>query len=116
MKKALSLSLAMTMMFMIAIIQPASGGVDPLLEKGRVLYNSNCRVCHINKSEGDRPTPYTLRFSPPDFADASFWKDNTEKEIADTVKHGKKSMPAFPGLTKEDMHALIYYLSHAFKQ
>ncbi len=88
---------------------------DRLYDQGRQIYDSNCRVCHINRAEGDQPTAFYLRFRPPNFADPSFWRGDAEKKIIDTLRTGKPPMPAFPNLKPEEVKALIYYLSRAFK-
>jgi mono/diheme cytochrome c family protein len=100
---------------LVAMAAAAPAATDPLYEQGRQLYNSNCRVCHIDKRQGDKPTAFYLRFRPPDFAEPSFWRNNPEEKIAHTLKKGKPPMPAFPGLTAEQVKALIHYLSRAFR-
>lgn len=94
----------------------AGSGDDALYNQGGQLYNGNCRVCHINRAEGDQPTDYSRQFNPPDFANPSFWRGDAEKKITETVRRGKPPMPAFPGLKPDEVKALIYYLSHTFKR
>ena len=110
-KVAVSLVLAS----MICLLHATGAAADDLYEAGRKIYNSNCRVCHINRMDGDQPTPYYLRFRPPDFANPSFWTGDAEKKIAETVRKGKPPMPSFPNLTADQIKALVYYLSHTFR-
>jgi mono/diheme cytochrome c family protein len=115
MKKAVAFPAMAAILLCAVATLFAEGAGDRLYDQGRQIYNSNCRVCHINRTEGDQPTPYYLRFRPPNFADPSFWKGDTEKKITDVLRTGKSPMPAFPNLKPEEVKALIHYFSRAFK-
>lgn len=87
---------------------------DPLYEQGRKIFNANCRVCHILRSEGDTPSPYYLRFRPGDFSDQDFWKTHDDKKIENSVRKGKGAMPP-QNLDSEEIKALVRYMNIEFR-
>jgi mono/diheme cytochrome c family protein len=84
-------------------------------EKGRSLFNGNCRQCHLDRSQGDQVTAYYIRFRPVDFYDQDFWKRDDEKTIADAIKRGKGVMPP-QRLSPEDTQLVINYMVKQFKK
>lgn len=84
-------------------------------EKGRSLFNGTCRQCHLDRSQGDQPTPYYLRFRPDDFNDQDFWGKHNEKTIAETISRGKGAMPA-QRVSAEDAQLIINYMVKKFKK
>lgn len=87
---------------------------DLIYVQGRKIFNANCRVCHILKSEGDLPTPYYLRFRPGDFSNRDFWKNHDERNIENAVSKGKGAMPPQP-LNPEEIKAVIHFMKAEFK-
>lgn len=84
-------------------------------EKGRTLFNGSCRQCHLDRSQGDQPTAYYLRFRPDDFYDQDFWKTHNERSIADTIARGKGPMPP-QHFSAEDTQLIINYMVKKFKR
>jgi mono/diheme cytochrome c family protein len=84
-------------------------------ERGRSLFNGSCRQCHLDRSQGDQPTAYYLRFRPDDFNDEDFWKKHNEKTIAETISRGKGAMPA-QRVSAEETRLIIDYMVKKFKK
>lgn len=95
--------------------RPAALPGDPQYDRGKQIFNADCRVCHILKSEGDQPSPYYLRFRPGDFSDRDFWKNHSEGDIENAVRKGKGAMPAQP-LGPEEIKDLIHFMKIEFKR
>lgn len=87
---------------------------EALYDRGKQVFNTNCRVCHILKSEGDQPSPYYLRFRPGDFSNPDFWKNHNDRTIEDAVKRGKGAMPP-QHLAPAEIRALIHFMNVEFK-
>jgi mono/diheme cytochrome c family protein len=82
---------------------------------GKDLYEGKCRICHGANGKGDGPAAAALSPSPANFTDPQFWRNNAVKKIEDTIHTGKGSMPPFR-LDKDEIKAVIDYMSHAFKK
>ena len=74
---------------------------------GEKIYQSQCSVCHGSNRRGAPPSVPSL-----------IGIDGllTDKEIADTVQHGKGRMPAFNNLSSEEAEALVRYISKTPQQ
>ena len=73
------------------------------VDRGKALYEANCRFCHQADLHGQPP-------AVPSLAEAS--THLTRQQIEDAVIHGRGQMPAFSKLTAGDRDALIAYLFH----
>ncbi|MFQ3581861.1 MAG: cytochrome c [Chloracidobacterium sp.] len=87
---------------------PAAGTEDPLVAKGRELYNANaCAGCHGDKGQGVLP-------NAPKFTDAAWQQKEKDEEIVASLKGAKaaQGMPAFKGGagTDEEHKALVAYV------
>jgi len=74
---------------------------------GADLFKKKCSMCHGIDGKG-YPALKT-----PDFTDPKVQASLTDKEIADTIKNGKKdtAMPAFGNsLTNEQIQSLVTYI------
>ncbi len=88
--------------------KPAEGAEDPLIAKGRELYNANaCAGCHGDKGQGVLP-------NAPKFTDAAWQQKEKDEEIVASFKGAKaaQGMPAFKGGngTDEEHKALVAYI------
>jgi mono/diheme cytochrome c family protein len=83
--------------------------------QGRSVFDANCRVCHIVKSQGDQPSPYYLRFRPGDFSDPDFWKTHDDAKIEKAVNKGKGAMPP-QRLSPEELKALLHFMHLEFRK
>ncbi len=88
---------------------PASGN-----EVGKSLYENKCQLCHGSTGEGNGPAATALSPKPADFRNPAFWKNTTRAKMENAIQNGKGVMPAFP-LNRDDLTAVIDYISHTFK-
>jgi mono/diheme cytochrome c family protein len=84
-------------------------------DRGKNLYENKCQLCHGADGKGDGPAASAFSPSPANFKDPNFWKGGPEKKIAESVRNGKGSMPAFT-LSTEEIKEVIDYMSHSFKK
>lgn len=94
--------------------KPAEGAEDPLIAKGRELYNGNaCAGCHGDKGQGVLP-------KAPKFTDAEWQKKEKDEEIVASLKGAKaaQGMPAFKdgNGTDEEHKALVAYIRFLGKE
>ncbi len=94
--------------------KPAEGAEDPLIAKGRELYNGNaCAGCHGEKGQGVLP-------NVPKFTDAEWQKQEKDEAIVASLKGAKaaQGMPAFKGGngTDEEHKALVAYIRFLGKE
>jgi len=79
---------------------------------GGDLFKKNCAMCHGPDGKG---YPHMT----PDFTDPKVQASLTDKEIAETIKNGKKgtSMPPFGSkLTDDQIQSLVTYIRSLKKQ
>lgn len=86
------------------------GHEDPIIAKGKAIYESNCAACHGERGRGNGPAAIALRPRPHPFNERHvasqsdsvlFWKITT----------GRAPMPAWGGnLSEADRWAVIHYL------
>jgi quinoprotein glucose dehydrogenase len=79
-----------------------SPGASPE-EKGRAVFQSNCRLCHIAERNGKPSAGPSL---------VGVGSRLTADQIRGAVEHGRGPMPAFPKLSGITLDSLIAYLSH----
>ena len=84
-------------------------------ERGKVLYDDKCQLCHGLKGDGKGPAAVSFNPKPANFTDPRFWPENSDRKIATTIRKGRGPMPAFD-LKPEEIKAIIDYMSHAFKK
>lgn len=80
--------------------------------KGKSVYMANCMACHGTAGDGNGPAAMALDPKPRSFAEAAFWVDKTNEQVASIVKSGRPgtAMAPFPQLTEADMADLVAYL------
>jgi quinoprotein glucose dehydrogenase len=71
-------------------------------EKGRVVFQSNCRLCHGADLAGQPPAVPSL---------VNIGSRLTSDQVRSAVNHGRGAMPAFPRLSAAAMDSLLAYLS-----
>lgn len=70
------------------------------ISKGRLVYATNCAICHGNSGHGDGPGLTALTTLPPDFTQAGF--DKSLGLIAANITYGKGcDMPSFRAVLSE---------------
>jgi quinoprotein glucose dehydrogenase len=82
----------------------ASLGENKPSKLGKSTYLSQCAICHGDKRAG----------SPPEFPSLLHVGDRlTPGQIASTIRTGKGRMNGFPGLSKDEVQALVDFLTGA---
>lgn len=90
-----------------------------VLNRGARAYALRCASCHGSDGSGNGPASRGLRQPPRDFREGHFvYKSTpgdalpTDSDLANVIRHGKieTGMPGWPGLSDEDMHALVQFL------
>ena len=64
------------------------------IERGRILYDINCRLCHGNEGKGDGPVAAYFKTVPPRNLDDSSVISFSDGDIFLTITNGKPYMPA----------------------
>jgi quinoprotein glucose dehydrogenase len=83
--------------------EQASAGSSPE-EKGRAVFQSDCRLCHGADRAGQPP-------AVPSLVDAG--SRLTADQIRAVVTHGRSAMPAFSKLSDAALDSLLAYLSQS---
>jgi cytochrome c oxidase cbb3-type subunit I/II len=98
------------------------GGVEvgaDVLNRGAHVYAMRCASCHGNDGSGNGPSGRALREPPRDFRDANFKHKTTpgdalptDSDLERVVTQGlvEQGMPAWPGMSAEDRHAVVQYI------
>lgn len=85
-----------------------------LVEKGKVLYTTNCAACHGEKGDGNGPAGKMMNPKPRNFADPAtvFKNGETPQKIFDTINNGLPgtAMAGFSRLTDEEKSSLSHYV------
>ncbi len=76
---------------------------------GRSLYNDKCTLCHGFRGDGKGPAGAVLTPPATDFTSPSYWQKTSDRKIADAIKNGVGSMPAFD-LTPDEIKAITSYI------
>ncbi len=85
-------------------------------QRGKVLYQYGCQVCHGNEGRGDGPAAKNFDPSPQDLTDARYVQGLSDDHLFRVIKlgggpFGKPNMPAWGGLLKdEEIRDLVAYL------
>ncbi len=110
MRKPLSLLIVLAAVAMVistswsgslASVQPAKGKTGGVV----AAYKQHCTKCHSDDGKG------LESLQPPDFTDAKWQSDNTDKMIADGIRNGKGVMPGFKDvLSAAQVTAMVKYV------
>lgn len=76
------------------------------LEAGKKLYAQKCASCHGADGKGNRKLEATLKVKIPELAAAA---GKSDAELHRLLVEGKKPMPSFAKLTRDEMDAVIAY-------
>jgi quinoprotein glucose dehydrogenase len=90
----------MAWIIQITDLKPPVRGKQTNMEAGKHLYTSNCISCHGPDRKGSGNNPSLLNIT----------KKYNERQFMDLVGTGRRMMPAFQQLTKEDRAALASFL------
>jgi mono/diheme cytochrome c family protein len=90
-----------------------------VLNQGAKVYALRCASCHGNDGSGQGPSGRALQEQPRDFREADFkYKSTpdgalpTDADVEAVIRNGKveNGMPAWPGMSAEDRHAVVQYI------
>jgi mono/diheme cytochrome c family protein len=79
---------------------------------GAELFAANCAICHGPRADGRGVRRAGFDTAAPSFRSRA-WRDSTSPaKIVEVIRQGKKptSMPAWPGLSDEQVGELVAYL------
>ncbi len=110
-----TIALLLLAVFGGTILWGAPGSGADQYERGKNLFLEKCQLCHGASGEGNGPAAVAYNPRPANFTDPNFWKDHSEKKIAETAKNGYKIMPPV-ALKDDEIKAIIEYMEHAFKR
>ena len=79
----------------------------PMLDRGKVIYESRCTACHGRDGAGLVVGGQGPEMTPPDLRDPSFMALRSDMDIANIIQHGGFRMPAFPQVRGDDLVALV---------
>ena len=94
-------------------------GTEAQREAGRVLYVKNCAQCHGEKGDGQGYATPHLYPTPRDFTSGRFKVRTTpngtlpvHQDLVNIIQRGMPytSMPAWPGLSDQELSELAYYI------
>jgi len=66
-----------------------AGKESPTSEKGRVIYEAFCMVCHGPEGRGDGPSADTLIPMPADFTNTVVVESMTKDRVYEAIRDGK---------------------------
>jgi cytochrome c oxidase cbb3-type subunit III len=97
-----SLFLAVTVILLVSAVFQAADKPD-----GSAIYKQKCSMCHGADGKG------FAAIKTPDLTDPKWQSSNSDKEITEVVKNGKKGtpMPAFAEKLKDDeIQAVVKFI------
>ena len=69
------------------------------------VYKQHCAKCHLDDGKG------LESLDPPNFTDAKWQADHSDKKLADAIRDGKEVMPGFKDtLSPAQITALVRYV------
>lgn len=83
------------------------------IEKGKEIYNANCKSCHGDNGMGDGPAGAALVKKPRNFHSTDGWTNGHNiDQMYKTLQEGitKNGMPAFEYIPSSDRFAIISYI------
>ena len=83
------------------------------VEKGKILYETNCSSCHGSNGTGDGPAGKTLNPPPRNFIDLKGWTNGTGIfDMYNTLQEGiaSRGMAQYNNIPPEDRFAIIHYI------
>jgi mono/diheme cytochrome c family protein len=84
-------------------------------ESGKKIFDDQCAMCHGQDGKGNGPAAGYLSTKMVDFTDPKYWQSTSDKKMEETIRGGRKPMPAFD-LTSDQMKAVIEYMKQAFRK
>jgi mono/diheme cytochrome c family protein len=80
------------------------------LESGKMLYQSQCAMCHGKSGDGRGDLALSLKLTVPDLTDPQRQKKRTDGEWLYITTHGHEDMPAEKRLVDQQKWEIILYM------
>jgi mono/diheme cytochrome c family protein len=84
--------------------------VPEALESGKILYQSQCAMCHGKTGDGRGDLALELKLKVPDVTDSQRQKRRTDGEWLYITTHGHKDMPPEKRLVDQQKWEMILYM------
>jgi mono/diheme cytochrome c family protein len=92
---------------MVAVLAVASSAAGAEPELGKNVYAQKCAACHGADGKGNAKMQEKLKVEIPKLTDRI---SKSDAELYQLLQEGKKPMPSFKRLTKEESDAVIGYV------
>lgn len=90
----------------VATVAFASTALAADLELGKKVYGQKCASCHGPDGKGNPKMATMLKATIPDLTAGV---NKTDAELVQLVIEGKKPMPSFKTLSKDEVDAVIHF-------
>jgi mono/diheme cytochrome c family protein len=84
--------------------------VPEAIASGKILFQSQCHLCHGKNGAGKGELVTTLKLRVPDLTDAKRQERRTDGEWAYIIRHGHADMPAEKRLEDQQIWEMIHYI------
>ena len=89
---------------------PTINVTAPMLERGKVVYETFCSACHAPDGAGLAVLGQGPELTPPDLADPDFMSLRSDMDFANIIQHGGFRMPPFAHIRDDDLVALVAWI------
>ena len=89
---------------------PTINVTEPMLERGKAIYETNCVACHAPDGAGLAVVGQGPELTPPDLADPDFMSLRSDMDFANIIQHGGFRMPPFAHIRDDDLVALVAWI------
>lgn len=84
--------------------------VPEAIEAGKILFQSQCHLCHGKNADGKGELVAAMKLRFPDLTDAKRQARRTDGEWFYIIRHGHGDMPAEKRLVDQQMWEMIHYI------
>lgn len=84
--------------------------VPEALESGKILYQSQCAMCHGKNGDGRGDLALEIKMHVPDISSPQLQKRRTDGEWLYIISHGHKEMPPEKRLVDQQKWEMILYM------
>jgi mono/diheme cytochrome c family protein len=102
-------------LFSVLIILSGNQALSADTSAGKMIFKSNCQVCHMIEGDGNYPSAYYRQYHPKDFSKSISWEKLTEKKIRHVLAKGQRVMRPV-SLNDSETRALIDYMMNDLKK
>jgi mono/diheme cytochrome c family protein len=105
----------MVVLFLRILALQGSASAADNVDKGKDLYNNNCKVCHGINGDGKGQAAPGFKPKPTNFTKSRFWKGTPEKDINNAITKGEGKMQPI-ALKPDEIVAITEYMAKTFKK